>query len=268
MPTGRRAGGSLLLALLAVLLSAPARAVDPLNTMRAFCQADGRGARIDPTSWAAVSGLILWGLEPAWDHLYLIRGFELSTPQVRDGEVEVEVQYTITAEVHSNVVDQTERVETRTYRLTRGEDGIWRIRPPAPPPYLFASEVDDEALAALLGPGSSYLSDSAFVWGMLRDAGWAIPYMDTTAVATASEFTTERSAEVGDLVLYYDGDRPYHVALAESEDTVVSTTLNGGVRRTPYGAFAGEIRYRRPVASARATPTPEPKPTRAPRRKK
>ena len=254
--------------LLALVVTSAAHAADPLNTIRAFCQADGRGARVDPIGWLKIADLVTWRLEPAWDHLYLIRGFELATPQIRDGEVEVAVQYTVTAEVRSNVVTQEVRVDTRTYRLVRGGDGAWRMRAPPPPPYLFESDVDDEALAALLGPGSSYVSNSAFVWGLLRDAGWAMSYADTAAIAAAPDFTTERSGNVGDLVLYYDGEQPYHVGVVESEDTVVSATLNGGIRRTPFGAFAGEIKYRRPIASARATPTPEPKPTPAPRARK
>lgn len=248
-----------LAALLTVALASGAAAVDPLNTVRAFCQADGRGDRIDPRRWAAVADLVAWPLEPAWDHLYLIRGFELGTPQLREGGLDVAVQYTITAEVRSSVVTKEERVETRLLQLVRDDDGQWRIRAPAPPPFVFATEADEDALAALLAPeGSPYLSDSAFVWRMLRSAGWTMPYADTTALATAPDFTSERSAEVGDLAVYYDGDQPYHVAIVESEESIVSSTLNGGIRRTPFGAFAGEIRYRRPVASVVATPTPPP----------
>jgi hypothetical protein len=252
-----------MLLLIAFLLAAPAaHAADPLNTMRAFCQADGRGVRVDPMNWGAVADLVGWPLEPAWDHVYLIRGFELGTPEWRGGNLEVTVQYTVTAEVRSSVVTREVRVDSRIYRLDRGENGVWRIRAPAPPPYLFESEADAEALAVLLEPNDpDYASNSAFVWRLLRDAGWAIAYADTTALATSSSYTTERTAELGDLALYYDGEQAYHVGVVESEDMIVSSTLNGGIRRTPFGAFAGEIRYRRPIATARATPTPEPKPT-------
>lgn len=267
--TGRGAAGYRSLAPLAALLilafASRAAAVDPLNTVRAFCQADGRGDRIDSRRWAEVADLVAWPLEPAWDHLYLIRGFELGTPQMHDGGVDVAVQYTITAEVRSNVVTKEERVETRLLQLVRDDDGLWRIRAPAPPPYVFASEADEDALAGLLASeGSPYLSNSAFAWRMLRSVGWTMPYSDTAALATSADFTSERSAEVGDLAIYYDGDQPYHVGLVESEEAIVSSTLNGGIRRTPFGAFAGEIRYRRPVASAMATQTPLP--TAPPRR--
>lgn len=252
------------------MVSATAHAIDPLNTMRAFCQADGRGARVDPRTWPRIAALVTWPLEPAWDHIYLIRGFELGTPQLRDGGVEVEVQYTITAEVQSNVVEEAERVETQTYHLVRGDEGLWRIRAPAPPPYLFASGADAPALAALLDPaGSTYVSDSAFAWRMLRDAGWAIEYTATAGLGTAPGFTSERTARVGDLALYYDGEAPYHVGIVDSDDTIVSATLNGGIRRTPFGAFAGEIRYRRPVAvSLSEEPTPTPRRPRSKRRAK
>jgi hypothetical protein len=250
-----------LIALLGALACAatPARADDPLNTVRAFCQADGRGSRLDPRSWPSVADLVSWPLEPAWDRLYLIHGFQLGTPEWVDGGLEVVVQYSITAEITANVVERSDRVEPRTYRLVRGDDGAWRVRAPAPPPYVFETDADADALAALLEPGgSSYLSNSAFAWRMLRDAGWTVPYVGTAGLANAAEFTVERTAEVGDLALYFDGEQPYHVGIVESEDTIVSATLNGGIRRTPFGAFAGEIRYRRPLASARATPTAEP----------
>ncbi len=236
--------------------------------MRAFCQADGRGERVDPLRWPGVAPLVTWPLEPAWDHVYLIRGFELGTPQHRDGGVEVAVQYTITAEVRSSGVKEEVRVETRVFRLVRDDDRVWRIHAPPPPPYVFATAADADALAALFDPQApAYLSNSAFVWRLLRDAGWAIPYADTATLATASGFAPERTAQVGDVVLYYDGDQPYHVGIVESDDTVVSATLNGGIRRTPFGAFAGEIRYLRPVATARATPTAAKPAAKRPRRR-
>jgi len=261
---------ALSLSVAAVVLTAPrAHAVDPLKSIRTFCQADGNGARIDPYSWSSVADFVTWGLEPAWDHLYLIRGFEFGTPEWRDGSLAVDVQYTITGEVRSSVVTHEVRVETRTYRLERGDDGMWRIRAPAPPPYVFESEVDPDALATLLDPNDpNYLSASAFVWRMLRDSGWTMPYADTAGLGTSTDFTSERSAEIGDLALYYDGEQPYQVGIVDSEDTIVCSTLNGGIRRVPFAAFAGEIRYRRPIAALIATPTPEPtKKERARRRK-
>ena len=244
-----------------VLAAPPVLAADPLYTIRTFLQADGRGARLAPSTWMEVGDLVTWSLEPAWDHLYLIRGFQLGTPLVREQGVDVDVDYTVVAEVRGGMVSEQERVERHTYHLVRGGDGRWRIRAPAPPPYVFASNADDTTMAALLGPDApEYMSNSAFVWRMLRDAGWTVPYADVATLATAPEFSTERTAEVGDVVLYYDGDQPYHAGIVESDHTVVSVTLNGGIRRTPFASFAGELRYRRPIATNVPTPTPEPRP--------
>ncbi len=54
--------------------------------------------------------------------------------------------------------------------------------------------------------------------------------------------------------------------MVDSDDSVVSATLNGGLRRTPFGAFAGEIRYLRPVSDADLPPTPTPDATGTPTR--
>jgi hypothetical protein len=245
---------------LAVVLGiAPARAADPLATVRAFCRADGDGARLTAGSWPAVADMVDWQLEPAWDHVRLIAGYQVGTPRSAAGRVDVEVQYTVTAEVRSSGVKRERRVESRTYTLVPDGGGGWRLRAPPAPPYVFESQADADALRALLDPEeSSYVSAPALVSRLLRGADWEIPYADVAELATAPGFMPERTAEVGDLALYYDGASPYHVGIVESEDSVVSSTLNGGIRRTPFGAFAGEIRYRRPFVGALVTPTPTP----------
>lgn len=243
---------------------APAAAVDPLATARAFCQADGRGVRLGPATWNAVAPLVGWSLDPAWDHIRLISGYQLGDPRPSGGNYEVEVQYSVVADVTADGVRHDPRLDTRTLTLEPAGDGGWRLRGPPPPPYVFESEADAEQLATLLDPANErYLSNSGFIWTLLRDAGWELPHRDTESLPTAVGYGAQRTANVGDLALYYDGDTPYHVAMVESDDRVVSTTVNGGLRRTPFGAFAGEIRYLRPGAAPPATPTPASTPTPA-----
>jgi hypothetical protein len=242
----------------------PARAVDPLAVLRSFCQADGNGARMRAATWPAVAPLVAWSLEPAWDHLYLIHGYEIGTPAVQDDRIVVEVKYTLARTVRSSGARPDARVESRRLALEPDESGGWRLSGPPPPPHVFASQADPDTLVALLAPeGSPYQSNSAFVWHLLRDAGFELPYADTAALPTAFGLRAERSANVGDLVLYYADGIPYHVAMVDADDTVVSATLNGGLRRTPFGAFAGEIRYLRPVSEADLPPTPAPAATPA-----
>ncbi len=249
-------------------LAPAARAADPLATVRAFAQADARGARLSAHSWRAVAPLVRWGLEPAWDRIHLIHGYEIGTPHRLDGQVEVEVQYHVAREVRGSGVQAVSRTDTRRYRLEPDGTGGWLLRGPPPPPYVFDSEVDVDTLAALLDPDEPrYMSNSAFVWQLLRDADWEVDYAAVDALPTAPDYRAERTANIGDLALYHDADGvPYHVGMVDSDETIVSATLNGGLRRTPFGAFAGEIRYLRPLAAA-PTPEPTPSPTRRKRSK-
>ncbi len=253
--------------LVAALMSS-ARAADPLNTVRAFCQADGRGDRLRPGTWSSVAMLVAWHLEPAWDRVCLVRGYELTTPRLEQHGVDVEVTYTVAAELRPGGVKREEKLEKRTYHLTYDDSAdTWRIAGPAPPPYIFASQVDAEAVAASLDPHQSqYVSASALVWRLLREGGWDFPYVDTESLAKAAEYYSVATAQAGDLVFYYDGGKPYHVGLVE-EDQVVSATINAGVRRAHFAAFAGEVRYRRPMGRAQMPPVPsrgEESPTNAP----
>jgi hypothetical protein len=228
----------------------PAPAADPIDVLRAFAQADGRGARLSAGSWNRVAPLVGWGLEPAWDSLSLISGFEVGSPRPRDGAVDVDVQYSVVADVDAHGMRRVNRVETRTLTLEPTGSGAWRLRAPAPPPYIFESEADGAALGELLDPANQrYISNSGLVWSLLRDAGWDRPHANTAQLPTTPGYSAQRTANIGDLALYYDHGVPYHVGIVDSDDTIVSSTLNGGVRRTPFGAFAGEIRYLRPVDS-------------------
>ncbi len=242
-----------------------AAAVDPLEVLRTFCQADGNGARLRASTRQLVAPLVAWGLEPAWDHLYLIAGYEIGTPSTHEGAIAVEVQYNLAQSIRSTGSHSESRIEKVQYALEPNGSGGWRLRGPPPPPHVFASQADADALVALLSPDdSTYQSNSSFVWHLLRDAGFEIPYADTIDLPTAFGLRLERTANIGDLALYYANGAPYHVAMVESDDGVVSMTINGGLRRTAFGAFAGEIRYLRPVSDADLTPTPSPQRTQRP----
>jgi hypothetical protein len=247
-------------AILAWLLLLPslARGEDPLNAVRAFCVADGRGDRIDSRTWSTVAPLVAWRLEPAWDRIMLIQGYQVGTP-IRSGDaVSVDVDYTVLAEVGAGSIDERPRVERRTYRLGLDEaDDRWRLLPPPPPPYVFRSQADGDAFAELLDietPG--YLSASELVWGLAQTAGWDLPHAATAILASSPHVSRVETPRTGDLVFYFDGDLAYHVGLLEADDQVVSATLNAGIRRTPVDAFAGRVEYRRLLTQPRAeTPT-------------
>jgi hypothetical protein len=195
----------------------------------------------------------------------LIQGYQVATP-IRSGEeVTVDVDYTVLAEVGPGTVEERARVERRSYRLGLDEaDGSWRILPPPPLPYVFRSQADAEALAKLLDvETAAYVSASELVWRLTQGAGWNHPHAPTASLAGAAHLTRVETPRVGDLVFYFDGDVAYHVGVLEAEDRVVSATLNAGIRRAPFDAFAGRVEYRRLLAEPRETPTAEATPSPA-----
>lgn len=234
-----------------------AAADDPLNTVRAFCVADGRGDRIDPRTWSKVAPLVAWRLEPAWDRIMLVQGYQVGTPIRSGDEVTIDVDYTVLAEVGPGTVDERTRVERHTFRLGHDEgDDRWRILPPPPLPYVFRSEADAEALSKLLDVETAhYVSASELVWRLASGAGWDLPHAATAALPNSNYLYRVENRRVGDLVFYFDGDLAYHVGMLEKEDEVVSSTLNAGIRRTPIDAFAGAVQYRRLLPRPRETPT-------------
>lgn len=256
MAGARRLAVFTCLAVLAAL-PRPAAAADPLATIRDFCRADGAGARLHARSWPEVAGLVSWRLEPAWDRVVLVQGYEIGPPRFRDDKIEAVVSYTVSGEVRGDRIVKDTRLERRTFLLSRGEpSGTWLIDGPPPAPHVFASQFDAESIRAAIEPGApGYQSASVLVWMLLRSAGWDVPYMDTQALGTGLGWTTVDAAEPGDLVVYLDGETPYQVGLLEAEDTVVSATLNGGLRRAPVAAFPGQVRYRR--LDTKATPVPD-----------
>ena len=233
----------------------PALGADPLEPVRAFCQADGRGDRLLARSWPSVAPLVSWALEPAWDRVTLIAGYEMAPARMEGEEVLVEVTYTVSAEVSPGDVARAERREQRTFRLALDDtETHWLILGPPPRPHVFESQVDADAMAASLDPRQDgFLSASAFIWRLLNDVDSTVPYLPTTQLATGGPFVSVSAPEPGDLVVYYDADEPYHVGVIEEEDVVVSATLNAGIRRAPLAAFAGTPRYRR-VAAVNETP--------------
>lgn len=252
-----------------LLAARAALAADPAETMRNFCRSDGLGHRLHPQTWGNVEPAVTWKLEPAWDRVVLISGYEVGPPQVAGDAVAFTVTYSVTADVRPAAVTDESRQETRTYRLVKDpNESWWRVLGPPPPPHVFASRVDASDLAASLDPRAErFLSASAFVWQLWTSAGWTIPYADTAALPSLDRLAAVERGTTGDLVVYFDGDTPYHVGMVEGDGIVVSATLNAGVRRAPTHAFFGETRYFRLRAAAESTAgaAATPEPTRHPR---
>lgn len=230
----------------------PAFAGDPLATVRAFCRADGTGARLHSATWSGVARLVGWSLEPAWDRIFVINGYEIgSSKWAAEGRTGVDVTYTLAAEIRSGRVTRKEELATHRYELALDPAGAWRIQGPPPPPHVFGSELDPELVAEALHPESGiFQSSSTFVWKMLHGGGWTIPYLDTTDLSRASVLRATEQPRPGDLVFYLLGEEPYHVGWMADDGLVLSASLNAGVRRAPIDAYAGEMRFMRVVGNS------------------
>lgn len=256
--------------MVAAPLTAPAE--DPLAVVRAFCREDGAGNRLSPMRWrTSIAPLVAWPLEPAWDRLVLVRGYEIKTPRMIGSRTQVELTYTVRADITPTGIERAQREETVTLELVPGPAGEWLIGGAPHPPHVFEHVVDSETLVELLAPGSRYESNTDFVWQLLRATGVAAPYTSTTELPDSEHFAEVGTAAPGDLVLYYSQGVPYHVGWVESEGSVLSASLNAGRRALPFAAFPGAIRYWRPragdAADAEAPPigiTPSPVPLRRP----
>lgn len=260
-------------------LSRPALGADPLKTVRAYCRADGLGDRLQPSTWINVAPLVAWKIEPAWDHLRLIRGYEMGAPQLTEDGVEVEVTYTVSGDLRADEVLREVRLEGRTYRLVTKDKGEhWRIVGPPPVPYLFESQAEVEALSDLLSADdSSYVSNSSFVWHTLKSKYPSLPYSATKSLATAPYLMETEEPGEGDVAIYFDGDLPFHAGVVGAEGMILSATMNAGVWRGPAESFPGTVRYftvdaekiapvpeSPPAPTADATPAVEDTPVAAP----
>ena len=149
---------SILLVLFLCAVGGPsgAAALKPLDTLRLFLQADGRGDRLRSVNWHRVAPLISWSLEPAWDHVTLVRGTEVGTVRYDGSGAEIDVIYTVSGEIHAGAWRAQPRLETKRFLLLRDEaSGMWKILGPPPVPHIFESGVDKDELAASLGPEKS-----------------------------------------------------------------------------------------------------------------
>ncbi|MCX8073330.1 MAG: hypothetical protein N3C12_12900 [Candidatus Binatia bacterium] len=258
--THSRAQAWALSAVAVLLANSSAAQLGPQNVVREFCRLDALGARATLQGWPQVAPLVAWQLEPAWDRVVLITSYTVGWPVAEADDVfAIEVRYAVQGTVTATGFEQAPTVEARRYRVEPSDDGTWRIAAPPPPPHIFSHDVDIPAMQQSLQRGGvNFLPNSLFVWELYRRNGWEIPFEHTLALTRTQVFRRTEKATAGDVVLYLDEDTPYHVGVLESEDVVVSSTLNAGIVRTPVDAFAGTRRvlHLRPPEFWPATPTP------------
>lgn len=229
---------------------------EPRDVVRVFCREDALGARAEPRTYGRVASLVMWPLEPAWDHAVLVAGFEVGDPQpVETGVVDVPVSYTVVGRVSSLRYDVESFLERRIYRVVF-DNGVWRISGPPPAPHLFETRVEPEPLQQALRGVGGYLSQSRFVAEVYRAAGWQLPVETVGEMPAGATWAPLARAAPGDVVLFLDDGEPYHAGVLEAPDQVISATLQAGLMRSTLATFPGEVRYLRLVEGAPTLPSP------------
>lgn len=248
--------------LLLLLATAAPASAGPLETVRAFVDADGRGERLRTALWPRVAPLVAWRVEPAWDGAILIRGLEIVPVSEEEDLAQFEVRYTVVGEVRSGVHHVLERIEARRFlvlwqgsasldsvvRSGGGGDveGRWRIAGPPPVPHVFESNVAVEQFAASFDPErGTFITAPVFVWRALRASNPKVPYADTAGLLAAPFLEPVDEPRTGDVAVFLDGEQPYHCAVVRDPEVVESATLSGGIRRDSPDAFAGAVRLLR-----------------------
>jgi hypothetical protein len=250
-------------AILAAATEVPALESGARVVVRRFCQADGLGQRVQLAGWPAIAPLVTWLLEPAWDHAVLIDGYQVGLPYaVGESGIAMEVRYAVIGDVSALGLDIAVHLETAEFQMN-GADGTWRILGPPPPPHIFASLVDVDAMrASLQVGGQDFLPNTVFVHRVLRSNGWNAAFVPTTELLQSETYRVVDKPEVNDLAAYLRDGVPYHVGVFEANDRIISSTLNAGVVRTAPDAFPGEMKVLR---LAHAEPAVEMTPVPAPR---
>lgn len=238
----------------------------PEQVVAAFCDRDGHGDRLRPGAWAGVGVLVAWPLEPAWDRILVVSGYEIQPTggAYEDDSRVVRVDYSVLAEVSAAGVTESLRREEVQLRLSM-ESGTWRIQGPPPWPHVFDSVVDREAMAASLRPGRGrFVSNSAFVWRAIRDAGRDLAYHPVAQLLAAESLREVSEVRTGDLVIFLRGGVPYHAGIYEGAGRLVSATINAGIARSGLDAFGTGRRYLRWIGTEPGPPTVGPPAIAAP----
>jgi hypothetical protein len=233
----------------------PAVESGPQGIVRQFCQADALGRRVSVPNWSEFARMVEWPFEPAWDSVLLITGYSVGSPRAAEGgALDVDVDYTVVGQVSALGLETSVHVETVTFRVHAPEQG-WRIIGPPPPPHIFGTRVDIEALHRSFTYGAlNFLPNSVFIWQMFRSAGWNVPFERTADLLAGATYRLVEKPQVGDVVVYERDGVAYHAGVLEAENQVASSTLNAGIVRTAVDAFGGDVRYLRLIE-------PEPEPT-------
>jgi len=238
----------------------PLNAFDPgpQNVVREFSRLDADGARLLGGRWRELAPLVAWPLEPAWDRVLLITGYQIGTTRpLEGGRLAVDVDYAVVGEASALGFEAVSYIDRVTFVLATTDEVQWYIVSPMVAPHVFGSRTPpDEIVASLAKAHRAFVSSSLFVNQLMRAAGWDVPYEPAADLLNGRYYAPTDDPQPGDLVVYTHDGVAYHAGILVKQGRVVSSTLNAAIVRTTVNAFLGQVHYLRLVEPvAVATPT-------------
>ena len=99
------------------------------ETVKAYCDLDGKGARLTSETWSKVLPYIAWTEEAGWDRTIVIADYRIAKTQKQsESAATVSVEYQVMG-VLSGDYTPSRRTETIKFQVKKTRDG-WKITDP------------------------------------------------------------------------------------------------------------------------------------------
>jgi hypothetical protein len=99
------------------------------ETVKAYCDLDGKGIRLTSETWSKVMPYITWTEEAGWDRTIVIADYRIAKSQKQsDSATTVSVEYQILGDLSGDYTP-LRRTETIKFQVKKTRDG-WKITDP------------------------------------------------------------------------------------------------------------------------------------------
>ena len=107
----------------------------PDAVVRAFCEADFRGAQTASKTWRELAQYAVWPDAPGWDTFTIVSGYTVSRVRQTSRSAKVRVVYDVLGVLEGEVARRTPERPTVIYSLVR-RSGRWKVASPQLDPHL------------------------------------------------------------------------------------------------------------------------------------
>jgi hypothetical protein len=106
-----------------------------VGVVRAYCNFDLNTGRISSANFAKLPAYSTWGVEPGWDTVTIVSGFQIVSSKQTDDHAVVEVRWNVLGHMDGERANRDEKPELVDYHLKLVEKR-WKIEAPVIPPHV------------------------------------------------------------------------------------------------------------------------------------